>query len=126
MVATAESETEIPRRFQEFYQKNYPAVWQAHADTVERSGRALLAAYSRNVFPEMRVTWGVYPNNIGHTDYPGCFRCHDERAGDKGGKTVPQDCNTCHELLAQEEEAPKVLVDLGLAPAPPATADPKK
>ena len=119
---TAASESEIPRRFEEFYRKNYPAVWQARADSVERSARAVLAAYSRNVFPEMRVTWGAYPNNIGHTDYTGCFRCHDERVGDKPGKTIPQDCNTCHELLAQDEAAPKILADLGLAPAAPAAA----
>jgi hypothetical protein len=115
---TAASESEIPRRFQEFYWKNYPAVWQAHSDSVQRSASAVMAAYSRNVFPEMRVTWGVYPNNIGHTDYTGCFRCHDDRAGDKAGRTIPQDCTTCHQLLAMEEESPKILTELGLAPAP--------
>jgi len=116
---TADSEREIPRRFEEFYQKSYPAVWQSKRAVVESSARAVLAAYSRNVFPEMRVTWGVYPNNIGHTDYTGCFRCHDDRAGDKVGKTIPQDCSTCHQLLAMEEESPKILADLGLAPVPP-------
>jgi hypothetical protein len=119
---TAASEREIPRRFQEFYQKSYPAVWQAHSDSVQRSAGAVLAAYSRNVFPEMRVTWGVYPNNIGHTDYTGCFRCHDDRTGDKAGRTIPQDCTTCHQLLAMEEESPKILTELGLAPAPPAAS----
>jgi hypothetical protein len=119
---TADSEREIPRRFEEFYQKSYPAVWQAKQPAVERSARAVLAAYSRNVFPEMRVTWGAYPNNIGHTDYTGCFRCHDDRAGDKPGKTIPQDCSTCHQLLAMEEESPKILADLGLAPVPPAAS----
>jgi len=33
-----------------------------------------------------------------------------------GEKTVTMDCNTCHVLLATEEEKPKVLADLGLAP----------
>jgi hypothetical protein len=46
---------------------------------VERGAREVLAVYSRNVFPEMKVTWGAYPNHIGHTDFTGCFRCHDER-----------------------------------------------
>jgi hypothetical protein len=26
---------------------------------------------------DMRVTWCAYAVNIGHTDFPGCFRCHD-------------------------------------------------
>jgi hypothetical protein len=37
----------------------------------------LVAIYNRNVFPDLKVTWGTYPNNLGHTDFPGCFRCHD-------------------------------------------------
>lgn len=114
---TADSEREIPKRFMDYYQKAYPAVWQAKRADVERTAKAVMAAYAGNVFPEMRVKWGVYANNIGHTDYPGCFRCHDERAGDKGGKTVPMDCDTCHKKLAEDEESPKILTELGLAPA---------
>jgi nitrate/TMAO reductase-like tetraheme cytochrome c subunit len=115
---TPDSERLIPRRFREFYQNNYPALWQSRQAAIERAAQAVLQAFSQNVFPEMRVRWGAYANNIGHTDYPGCFRCHDERAGDKGARTIPQDCNTCHQLLAMEEESPKILADLGLAPAP--------
>jgi hypothetical protein len=61
------------------------------------------------------VAWGTYPNNLGHTDYPGCFRCHDDnhRAGDK--KTITQDCSACHQALAVEETSPEILKTLGVA-----------
>ncbi len=114
---TADSEREIPKRFTEYYQKSYPAVWQAKRAAIESTAKAVLAAYAGNVFPEMRVKWGAYPNNIGHTDYTGCFRCHDERSGDKGGKTIPMDCDTCHRKLAEDEESPKILGELGMTPA---------
>jgi hypothetical protein len=52
--------------------------------------------------------------NIGHEDFPGCFRCHDERPAKGGGKTLTQDCGNCHQLLAVGEQAPKILGDLGL------------
>ena len=26
----------------------------------------------------MKVKWATYPNNIGHTFFNGCFRCHDD------------------------------------------------
>jgi len=55
--------------------------------------------YRRNVFPTMKVTWSTYANNIGHTDFPGCFRCHDENHSTSDGKTIPQDCERCHEML---------------------------
>ena len=72
------------------------------------------AIYRRNVFPDMKVTWGTYPNNIGHEDYIGCFRCHDESHKRADGATITQDCTACHAILAQEEKDPKVLSDLGL------------
>ena len=68
--------------------------------------------FERNVFPAMKVTWGTYPNHLGHADdgpkpASGCFRCHD-------GKGLTQDCNTCHTLVAMGEKNPKVLADLGV------------
>ncbi len=27
-------------------------------------------------FAEMKVRWDAYPNNIGHLEFNGCFRCH--------------------------------------------------
>jgi len=64
----------------------------------------------------MKVTWGTYINNIGHTDFPGCFRCHDDAHKSTGGETIKQDCGSCHELLAMEEPSPKILTDLGVVP----------
>ena len=81
---------------------------------IEASARALLAIYQRNIFPAMKVTWGTYPNHIGHTDFPGCYRCHDEQHASTGGKTISQDCDSCHELLAIEEEKPEILSTLGI------------
>ena len=71
--------------------------------------------YGHNVFPDLKVTWGTYPNNLGHTDFPGCFRCHDENHATSDKKTITQDCTTCHKALAVEETAPDVLKTLGLA-----------
>lgn len=55
-----------------FYRTNYPAVYDGRRALVERSAQAVAAIYLRNIFPEMKVTWGVHSNNIGHTDFPGC------------------------------------------------------
>jgi len=68
----------------------------------------------RNVFPEMNVTWGTYLNDLGHMDFPGCFRCHDGSHVAADGQTIPNDCDTCHHLLAVGERDPKILSDLGL------------
>jgi nitrate/TMAO reductase-like tetraheme cytochrome c subunit len=59
--------------------------------------------YQQNFFPEMKADWRAYPVNIGHKDWPGCFRCHDDKhlvAGSK--KKIPaSDCTSCHTIIAQ-------------------------
>ena len=110
-----EADAKIPAAVAAFYQQNYPDVYARRAQDIGQAGKAVLAIYSRNVFPDLKVTWGTYPNNLGHTDFPGCFRCHDGSHTAADGKTISQDCNACHEPLAMEETAPEILKTLGIA-----------
>jgi hypothetical protein len=116
----ADAAAKIPAAFSKFYQQNYADVFSKNAAEVQRSAKAVLAIYNRNVFPAMKVTWGSYPNNLGHNDFPGCFRCHDDGHSSTSGVKITQDCGACHNLLANEEQSPKVLNDLGLAMSQPA------
>jgi hypothetical protein len=104
----------IPAAFAEFYKTSYPEAYQTQRAVVEASGQQVAEIYLRNVFPAMKVTWGTYPNNIGHEDFLGCFRCHDGSHKSADGKVISDDCESCHTILAQEETDPKVLADLGL------------
>ncbi len=114
----------IPAALERFYRESYPQVFSQRGEDIARSGRQLAAIYGRNVFPGMKVQWGSYPNNLGHTDFPGCFRCHDDQHAAADGKTVSQDCSSCHQVLAMDEAAPKILADLGLEPPPAAGSKP--
>jgi hypothetical protein len=107
---------QIPEKIAGFYKEKYPDAYRDHRAAVESAGSAIQAIYMRNIFPEMKVTWGVHPNNIGHDDFLGCFRCHDGNHKSAEGKVIGNDCDTCHQVLALEEEQPKVLADLGLKP----------
>jgi hypothetical protein len=109
-----EAAAAIPVVFERYYQETYPAVWAQRQAEVTSSAAGVLAIYNRNIFPEMNVTWGKYPVNIGHTDFPGCFRCHDGSHVAKGGDSINMDCTACHSILAQDEANPKVLTDLGI------------
>jgi len=97
-----------------FYQQKYSDIWAKRSNDVQLAGQALLAIYRNNVFPDLKVTWGTYPNNLGHVDDPGCFRCHDGGHSTADKKTITQDCSTCHQMLATEETNPTVLKTLGL------------
>ena len=109
-----EARATIPAQLEAFYRTQHPEVLPAKAALVKSAGEGLVTLYSQNVFPDMKVTWGTHPNNIGHMNYPGCFRCHDGDHTSKGGKIITQDCANCHNLLAVDETKPKVLADLGI------------
>jgi|KBSSwiStaDraftv2_1062776.scaffolds.fasta_scaffold180587_2 nitrate/TMAO reductase-like tetraheme cytochrome c subunit len=95
---------------------------QADSQRVKAAVAAVQAIYARNVFPEMRVSWGTYPNNTGHNDSPGCFRCHDGNHASTDGRVISNDCATCHEIPAMQEKNPRILTDLGMALADPVSA----
>jgi nitrate/TMAO reductase-like tetraheme cytochrome c subunit len=110
----AEATEKIPAQLQAFYQAQHPDVLAGKAAQIKTAGDELVILYSQNVFPFMKVTWGTHPNQLGHTNYPGCFRCHDGSHAAKGGASITQDCAACHNLLAVDEAKPKVLADLGI------------
>ncbi len=86
----------IGRDLTAFYKTNHADVLASRQPSVDRAVEALQKLYARSVFPSMKVTWGSYANNLGHNDFPGCFRCHDEAHKAKDGKTISQDCEMCH------------------------------
>lgn len=110
-----EANQKIVEGLNQFYREKYPNIFSTRSNDIQAAGRMVAAIYNRNVFPDLKVTWGTYPNNLGHTDFPGCFRCHDESHATSDKKTITQDCTTCHNPLAVEETSPDVLKTLGLA-----------
>lgn len=106
------AQTQLPEALREYYRTNYFSVFNAQRAQIEHAAAALLDIYNGNIFPQMNVTWGTYPNNLGHSDFPGCFRCHDGGHESKDGRMITQDCNACHTLLAMEDPDPQILRDL--------------
>jgi nitrate/TMAO reductase-like tetraheme cytochrome c subunit len=84
-----------------YYDTNYPGLAKMRKSTIDSAIATLRMIYSNNYFPEMGVRWQKYPNNLGHLNYPGCFRCHDGKHVSDDGMTLTKDCNTCHTILAQ-------------------------
>lgn len=79
-------------------QSRYPA-----SPTRETLIAEVQSLYRENFFPLMKADWRAYPNNIGHKNWPGCFRCHNDEllAGAATPSITQNDCNSCHTILAQ-------------------------
>jgi hypothetical protein len=105
----------LPAGLINYYRQNYPEIYASRPGDIRLAAKTVLAIYNRNVFPDLKVTWGTYPNNLGHTDFPGCFRCHDGSHTTRDGTAITQDCTACHQPLAMDETSPEILKTLGLA-----------
>jgi NapC/NirT cytochrome c family, N-terminal region len=82
-----------------FYQVKFDLTWALWEPTILQAIAAIQHIYDENAFPSMREDWRTYPENIGHKDSAGCFRCHDGLHVDSSGKTVPSGCGICHVFL---------------------------
>jgi len=110
----AEASERIPTALADAYQRESAEVFAKRGPEIAAAGRTIAELHNRNVFPELKVTWGTYPDNIGHTEFPGCFRCHDGDHSTADGKVITNNCFACHFTAAVDETAPEVLQTLGI------------
>jgi nitrate/TMAO reductase-like tetraheme cytochrome c subunit len=99
---------EIAASLLNFYETKYPQISGDSAADIHGATVAIGEIYKQNVFPDMKVAWGTYPNNLGHMDFPGCFRCHDGNHVSSDGRVISNDCAACHDLQEVDEKNPKV------------------
>jgi nitrate/TMAO reductase-like tetraheme cytochrome c subunit/mono/diheme cytochrome c family protein len=66
-----------------FYQTYYPDYYAENTVKIARTIGALREAY---------------PNNIGHTDSAGCFRCHSGQHMNADEEAIRLECNLCHSI----------------------------
>jgi nitrate/TMAO reductase-like tetraheme cytochrome c subunit len=81
-----------------YYAENWPDYYAQHRTTVEAAVDVVVQTYQTMVFPNMEVSWDTHPNNLGHRDTPGCFRCHDGNHLNEGGESIRIECNLCHTI----------------------------
>lgn len=91
----------IGNSLRNFYDKNYPGFIKDNPKIWFNTVKEVQSIYQKSIFPEMKAQWKSYPDNIGHRDWPGCFRCHNENMESPEKKVLYTSCNNCHLILAQ-------------------------
>ena len=94
------SDAVAPQKIADFIRSKYtdPALAAELPGTIAEVQKI----FTTSMFPERKADWRVYPNNIGHKDWPGCFRCHDDKHKTSAGEKIgASDCASCHTLVAQ-------------------------
>jgi hypothetical protein len=91
----------IANGIDQFYKTSYPAIYASRKASVDSTVVELQRIYQTYFFPEMKTDWRAHPNNIGHYNAQGCFRCHDGQHFSREGKVIRNDCTLCHKTLDQ-------------------------
>lgn len=94
-----------------YYRVRFPNTWALWEPRVLQAIGATQHIYEENFFPTMREDWLTYPENIGHKDSAGCFRCHDGLHVASSGKTIPSGCGICHVFMNPVKGEEEALVE---------------
>jgi NapC/NirT cytochrome c family, N-terminal region/Planctomycete cytochrome C len=81
-----------------YYQQNHADYYSGNSDMVKAGIAEIQKIYETTVFLDQKVDWTTHPNNLGHIDSPGCFRCHDGKHLNQAQEAIRLECNLCHSI----------------------------
>jgi nitrate/TMAO reductase-like tetraheme cytochrome c subunit len=81
-----------------FYQAYYPDYYAAHPQAIQTAISYIQTIYTNSVNLELKSDWDTHPNNVGHLNFAGCFRCHDGKHMDAQNNAARLECNLCHTI----------------------------
>ncbi|MCF7805821.1 MAG: NapC/NirT family cytochrome c [Candidatus Marinimicrobia bacterium] len=93
--------TKIEEQIRSFYRENYPNVQDSLRAELNQAISTVQEKYRNNFFPYMKVRWDTHPNNVGHSKYLGCYRCHNGYMANESGNNITHECTACHVILEQ-------------------------
>lgn len=103
----------------QYYADNYPEFYAENAALVDQAVDVLNVLYAESNYPEQELTYDTHPNNVGHLDSPGCFRCHDGQHISEQGEVIRLECNLCHtipEVVRPGDIEPMIPLTTGIEP----------
>jgi hypothetical protein len=80
----------------DFYRNSYPDIAASRSQAIEQAIARIKEIARLTTFPDMKVTWNTYPTELGHSESPGCFRCHGTLISESTGTKIESGCETCH------------------------------
>lgn len=88
----------IAQALDDYYKKSQPAFYATGADKLKAAIAEIQRIYSVSVFSEQKLDWTTHPNNVGHIESAGCFRCHDGKHLNTAKQAIRLECNLCHSI----------------------------
>jgi nitrate/TMAO reductase-like tetraheme cytochrome c subunit len=111
MQAIAGIEEDYKRNLFDYYSQNGAKIKQAVTE--------IQAIYDRTVFHDQEIDPTTHPNNLGHMNEPGCFRCHGGTHLNAENEAIRLECNLCHSIpVAAGAEDFLINIEISRGPEP--------
>jgi hypothetical protein len=81
-----------------YYTQYYSEFYNNNTQLISSAIKELQDIYNQTVFVDQKVNWTTHPDNLGHINSPGCFRCHDGKHLDTQQQAIRLECNLCHSI----------------------------
>ena len=98
---TMDHATNAINGLKQYYAANWTDYYTANQALVDKAVDEVDAMYKKMVYPDMEINWTTHPDNVGHKNSAGCFRCHDGKHVNEQGQTIRVECNLCHSIPTQ-------------------------
>jgi nitrate/TMAO reductase-like tetraheme cytochrome c subunit len=85
-------------KLENYYETTFPDFYSTEKQKITNAVSELQNIYNTSVFEDQEVDWTTHPNNVGHNNTPGCFRCHDGKHLNAENQAVRLECNLCHSI----------------------------
>ncbi len=96
--ATRDDAVKVIAALEEAYKRDFPDYYSQNTEKIQSAIVEVQSIYDRTIFLDQKVDWKTHPNNLGHVDSPGCFRCHDGKHLNDKDEAVRLECNLCHSI----------------------------
>lgn len=106
-------------RLEEYYKTTYTDFYNSNTEAVKATITQIQTIYKENVFIDQKVNWETHPNNLGHMQTAGCFRCHDGKHLNASQQAIRLECNLCHSIPTvanQQDFVTKIEISRGPEP----------
>jgi len=103
----------------DFYADKYPEVAAEKGPAIQTAVATITDIHNQIVFPEQKLDWDTHPDNLGHKDFPGCFRCHDGKHLTGTEEAIRLECNLCHAIpVVVDNQTLVTAIELVRGPEP--------
>jgi len=110
-----ESIADLDRYYKDNFSEFYATGQRKVLDAVEE----LRNIYNDSVYQDQEIDWNTHPNNVGHNNSPGCFRCHDGKHLNQNDEAIRLECNLCHSIpVVAEQQDFLAEIEISRGPEP--------